>query len=101
MESQNPLTALEAAHNTLVMLCSTDEAMAQQYLAYLSKQDEPYLNAVRAMVYARTPFLAPLAGAAPDDRNTVKLKRAEFKEPGPRLSPFPVIGSSACTGRSP
>ncbi len=56
MESQYPLTAFEAAHNTLVMLCSTDETMAQEYLIYLSQQDEPFLTAVRAMVYAELPF---------------------------------------------
>lgn len=56
MKPEHPLSAFEAAHNTLVMLCSTDEATARDYTAYLAQQDEPYLNAVRAMVYAELPF---------------------------------------------
>lgn len=57
MKSQYPLTALEAAHNALVMLCATDESTAREYLAYLANQpDEPYLNLVRDMVFAELPF---------------------------------------------
>jgi hypothetical protein len=57
MKSHYPLTAFEAAHNALVMLCATDEKTAQEYLAYLACQpDEPYLNQVRDMVFAELPF---------------------------------------------
>lgn len=49
MKSQYPLTAFQAVHNTLVILCLADETVAQSYLAYLSQQGEPYRTTTAAV----------------------------------------------------
>lgn len=47
------------------MLCSTDEETAHEYTAYLAEQNDPYLNAVLAMVYAELPFWKLLSALPP------------------------------------